>query len=563
MENKKGTYIFALGGIDEIGKNMYIVEQGDDIFIIDCGVKFPNEKDHPGVDLIVAPNQYLIDNQDKIRGLIITHGHDDHIGGVPYLLKTVNIPKIYAAKLSWEIIKRKCSEHKDLADKLNNLVDFIDDNKKIETNEFKIDFFRVTHSIPDAFGVVFKTINGTIVSTGDFRFDFSPKGSDETDFAKLTSIGCNNVDVLLCESTNADTPGFSPSETNIIANIEKHIKQCPGRIIFSAFSSNLGRIEEVIGLAIKYKRKIVVLGRSMKNNIESAINIGFLSIDQSQMLEPRELKNDQHPDNEIMVLCTGSQGEEMAALNSIAQDKNINISLKPNDTIILSSNPIPGNFRSVENLLNKLYKKNIRVIQNSSVNNIHATGHATKQEQQLMFKLMNPMYLIPIHGESRMLQSLKISAIQAGIHEENVFQISNGEKLCLLNHKLSKTNEFVDASETYIEGGKINMNSGQLLSTRHKASLNGIFNISLVIDKKEKIVVDKPVIENRGTFHANSYRGLLDKIAYTIKEQVDSVLAKPNTSEEQIKKIATNLTDLFIWKNKKKHPLINVVIFYK
>jgi ribonuclease J len=309
------TNVFALGGIEEIGKNMYIVEHDDEIFIIDCGVKFVDENTMLGVNAIICPFDYLAANKNKVKGLIVTHAHEDHIGGIPYLLKTLPIPKIYGAKLTLGIISRKLREHRDLQP---HTFQVFDDDYKIQSKHFKIEFFRVCHSIPDSFGIFFETNNGKIVSTGDFRFDFSTQG-DESDILKIAEIGRRDIDILLCESTNAETQGFSLSEKYIVDEIRRIINKVKGRVFISTFASNLGRIEEIIEIGIKFGRKICLCGRSMETNIQTSIRVGFLNVDQSSFIETRDVEK--YKPEEIMILLTGSQGEEMAALNQIASGK--------------------------------------------------------------------------------------------------------------------------------------------------------------------------------------------------------------------------------------------------
>jgi ribonuclease J len=315
INNKTPTYIFALGGVEEIGKNMYCIEHDNEIFIIDCGIKFADENVLLGVNAIICPYDYLVENKDKVKGLIVTHAHEDHIGGIPYLLKTIPVPKVYAAKLTAGIITKKLKEHKDL---LPFSFEHFDDNTKIKSKYFNIEFFRVCHSIPDAFGIYLETPNGKIVSTGDFRFDFCTQG-DESDILKMADLGRREIDVLLCESTNAETTGFSVSEKNIIAELRRLIYKAKGRIIISTFASNLGRIEEIIEIAVKANRKICLCGRSMETNIETSINVGFLNVNKSCFIETRDVN--ELKDEEVLILSTGSQGEEMAALNQMAAGK--------------------------------------------------------------------------------------------------------------------------------------------------------------------------------------------------------------------------------------------------
>lgn len=557
MNNEISTNIFALGGIEEIGKNMYIIEHDDEIFIIDCGVKFADENTLLGVNAIICPFDYLVANATKVKGLIVTHAHEDHIGGIPYLLKTLSIPKIYGAKLTVGIITKKLREHKDL---LPHTFQVFDDDYKIQTKHFKIEFFRVCHSIPDSFGIYFETPNGKIVSTGDFRFDFSTQG-DESDILKIAEIGRRDIDVLLCESTNAETQGFSISEKYIVDELRRIINKTKGRILISTFASNLGRIEEIIEIGIKAGRKICLCGRSMETNVETSIKVGFLNIDKEHFIETRDVEK--YKPEEVMILSTGSQGEEMAALSQIAIGKHPWIILHPSDTVIMSSNPIPGNFNAVEELVNKLSKAGVTIIQNSHKKRIHASGHATQTEQQLMFKLINPQFLVPIHGEFKMLRMLRVNAQLAGINENNFIQVVNGQKVKLINHVASASNEFVDAGEVYVDGNKINSDTTGLLKYRNILSQDGIFSVTMLIDRKSRRILDLPVIFTRGSFYAKNSAPLITKIAYSIKENVESAMQRMShiINNNEIRKIAENTTEYFIWKNKKKHPLVRTTVF--
>lgn len=557
QNNTKPTVVFALGGVEEIGKNMYIIQHEDEIFIIDCGIKFADSNDLLGVDSIICPFDYLVKNKDKIKGLIVTHAHEDHIGGIPYLLKTVSIPAIYCAKLTAGIIKKKLKEHKDI-----NSFEFktINDESVIKTKYFTIDFFRVCHSIPDAFGICFNTPNGNIVSTGDFRFDFSTQG-DESDILKMAQIGARGITALLCESTNAETQGFSTSEKYIIAEIKKIIDNAKGRVFVSTFASNLGRIEEIIEIGIKNNRKICLIGRSMVTNIETSIDVGFLNVSKDCFIETREIG--EYPDNEILVLCTGSQGEEMAALNQMALGKHAWITFKQTDLLIMSSNPIPGNYESVERLLNKLSRKNITIVTNRQEQKLHASGHATETEQQLMFKLINPLYLIPIHGEYKMLRALKKNAANAGIHPENVIQVINGQKIEILNGVAKATNDFVDIYDVYVDGKNMNSDSDGLLKYRRALSQDGVFNITVLIDRKNKKVVENPVVSTRGCIYAKSHYGLITKISYSIKSNIEELMKSKDVpiNNNDIRRICENTASSFIWRHKKKRPLVRTTIF--
>lgn len=549
------TKWWSLGGVDEIGKNMYVFQQDDELFIIDCGIKFC-DNDFPGVDGLICPFDSLIENQDKIKALIITHGHEDHIGGVPYLLRSVKIPKIYAPQLSIELIKKRAKEFGDI--KLPE-INLINDNTKIITPRFKFEFYRVCHSIPDAFGVYIETKNARIIHSGDFKFDFSTNG-DEFDILKVAEMGRRNIDVLFCESTNAETPGFAPSEKYVIEELRGIIETCPGRVFVATFASNLQRIEEILDIAIRNNRKICLYGRSMNANVNIAIDIGLLNCSKEHFIDSSELE--QFPDNEIMILCTGSQGEEMAALNQMATGRNARIVFRSTDTIILSSSPIPGNFEAVEKLVNKLYMCGANVKINSKETKLHTSGHATQMEQQLLMKLTNPQYVVPIHGEFKMLRALRQNAIDSGIHPDNVYQAARGQILEISNHRLIPTDDFVDMYDVYVSNGQIDGDSAGTLKYRKILSRDGIFNISLVINKKTKQLATQPLINTKGAFFVKDAQPLMSKIAYSIRDKVNTLLAKNNNiNYSQIKKHVQNISLFYIWANKKKKPYVLTSIF--
>ncbi|MGL4647659.1 MAG: ribonuclease J [Mycoplasmoidaceae bacterium] len=549
------TYLFAMGGLEEIGKNMYCIQHNEELVIVDAGIKFANSE-LLGMNGMVPNYKYLKKWNHKIS-LFITHGHEDHIGGVPYLLNEVkNIDKIYAPLLSSELIKKKMAEFR------NNKCEIIiyDENTTVNTKHFFIDFFKVCHSIPDSYGVAINTPNGLIVSAGDFRFDFAEE-LEQTDIHKIAEISKRDICIFLGESTNSDSPGFSESESQIITNITNILKEAKGRIFLSTFASNLGRIEKVIEIALKLNRKICLLGRSIENNVKTSKKTGMLDLNDLDMISAKDLND--VPDNEVLIFLTGSQGEEKAALNQIANGVHPKIVIKPNDLIILSSNPIPGNFLAVENLVNKLYKTGARVIKHDWKNKIHASGHATTQEQQLMLKLMNPKYLVPIHGEIKMLKSMKRNASQVNFHPDNVFVIKNGDFLKLKNRELNFTNIKINVKPVLIDGKILSSDSYQVLEERRIISTEGIFNIILNVNKKEKKLVHQPAVSTRGSFYVKDSIAMISKISFSIRETLEKEMqnAKEELSDEKINEICRNISKYYIWKNKKINPLIITTIF--
>lgn len=554
ISKKEPTYVYALGGLEEIGKNTYVVEHDDEIVLVDAGIKFANAS-LPGFDGTVANFDYLKNNEDRIHSLIITHGHEDHIGGIPHLLRNVKIKKIFAPPLAAKLIERRISEHKDIK---APPIEVFKDNKIIKTKHFEIDFFRVCHSIPDAFGVCFKTPNGYIASTGDFRFDFATEG-DTTDLSKITQVSNRGIDVLLCESTSAEVPGFSESERYILQNIKDYMLLAKGRTFISTFASNLGRVEEIIAIAVSLNKKVCVIGKSMEANVKTSRALGYLNVPESSFVSHKELAN--YKDNEIVVVLTGSQGEEVAALNMMASRKHQKISLKPSDTIILSSNPIPGNYVQVETMVNKLYKIGLTVFENSPTKRIHSSGHATRSEQQLMIKAINPNYLFPIHGEYKMLKAIQKNAMDVGFDKEKIIIATNGEKLQVIDGVLSSSGIFLDANPNFINGSDISTKANDLLKERIQLSSDGIINIILGVDYETKRIVFSPSITTRGCFYAKESVNLVNKINFSTVEETKNLLSsKNNVTDQELKNVIGDKVKEIVWKWRRKKPLVNVIL---
>lgn len=553
-KNKKPTYIYALGGLEEIGKNTYVVEYDDNIIVVDAGIKFANDT-LLGVDGMIANYSSLLERQDKIKALVITHGHEDHIGAIVHILKKINIPKIIAPQLSIKLIEKKMSEYKGIH--TPELITYADDDS-FTFGDIKIDFFRVCHSIPDSFAVAFQTPNGNIVETGDFRFDFATEG-DQTDLYRLMQISRRGVDVLLCESTSAEVPGFSESEKYIIKNIEDYIKNAKGRVFVSTFASNLSRIESIVAMAINRNRKVAILGKSMEANVKISRKLGYLKAKDSDFIQAKDIGT--LPDDEVLVILTGSQGEENAALNVMASQKHSKVSLKPTDTIILSSNPIPGNYAQVEEMINKLYKLGVTVFENHPDKKIHASGHATRSEQQLMIKSIDPKYIVPIHGEYKMLRTLKKNAMDLGYDKDNIIIVKNGEVLQLLDHTLTTTSMTYEASPMYLNGHEINSDSSGLLRDRNTLSAEGIMDV-LVTYSKDKQQISSVNVIIRGSFFAKESTTLVHKITSTVKSELTNLIKENNNyTEKDMFQIVYDNTKQLVWKWKRKNPII-IVEFY-
>lgn len=545
--NKTPTYIYALGGLEEIGKNTYVVEHGNDLVLVDAGIKFANDL-LLGFDGLIANYSVLVEKQDKIKALIITHGHEDHIGGIVHILKKVKIPKIIAPVLSTKLIEKKLNEHKNIFKP--EIIPYLDDDE-FKFGEIEVDFFRVCHSIPDSFAVAFKTPNGNIVETGDFRFDFATS-SDQTNLFKLMQIASRGIDLLLCESTSSEVPGFSESEKYIIKNIEDYIKEAKGRVFVSTFASNLSRIESIIAMGINLNRKVAILGKSMEANVKISRRLGYLKASDLDFIQAKDIVN--FPDNEVLVILTGSQGEENAALNVMASQKHSKISLKPTDTIILSSNPIPGNFAAVEQMTNNLYKLGVTVIENSPEKKIHASGHATRSEQQLMIQSIGAKYVMPIHGEYKMLKTLKKNTMDLGYAPENIIIAKNGDVVQLLDHEVTLTDIHYNATPMFINGHDINENSYELLQERNTLSSDGIVRILIVYSQKQKSIINVTLL-TRGSFYAKDFSSLVHKITSTLKHEISKELNNENFDFKNLEEIVIGIAKPMIWRWIKKNPI--------
>ncbi|HRY78239.1 MAG TPA: ribonuclease J [Candidatus Izemoplasmatales bacterium] len=481
--------IFALGGLGEIGKNMYCLEYANEIIIIDSGLIFPDEN-LMGIDYVIPDYTYLIENQEKIKALFITHGHEDHIGGIPFLLKQVKIPVIYANGLALGIIKNKLEEFPGVR---GNFHEYKEDDV-IRFNYFEVGFFRTNHSIPDSFGIAVRTPQGTIVHTGDFKFDFTPTGTD-ANLAKMARIGDNGVLCLLSDSTNAELEDFTLSEREVSSTIRDLFHSIAGRVIIATFASNVHRIQQIVEASVETDRKVAVFGRSMEKTIEVGLALGYIHAPEGTFLFSRNMTG--IAKKNLTILCTGSQGEPMAALSRIASGTHKQISLIPGDTVILSSSPIPGNQESVNKTINLLYKNGAQVISQSPFADVHASGHGGQYELKLMLKLMKPKFFLPIHGEYRMLKTHAGLAMDCGVYANNVYVLDNGEILALTKDAGRNAGK-VPTSDVYVDGAAIGEIGSQVIKDRRELSEDGLLSIILTINQDRKEVICTPTIISRG-----------------------------------------------------------------
>lgn len=496
------TKIIPLGGLGEVGKNMYVVMHDSEIVIVDSGVMFPDDE-LLGIDYVIPDYTFLKENENKIKALVITHGHEDHIGSIPFLLQTVNIPKIYAPSNAKELIDKKLEERSLV---YKNLIVY-DEKTVIKTKYFNIEFFRTTHSIPDSHGVVIDTPDGRIVMTGDFKFDMTPIGP-MSNLHKMARIGEKGVSVLMSDSTNALVPGVSLSESVVDENLGEIFASCRGRrIILATFASNVYRIKHIMETCKKNKRKVALFGRSMESMVDVALKCGYFK--DKDIVITAEEANHMKP-GEVCLLCTGSQGEPLAALSRIASGTHRSITLMPNDVVIFSSSPIPGNGSSVSKTINKLYKKGVKVFTNA-MSEIHSSGHANQEELKLMIRLFKPKYFMPYHGEFRMLKTHADLGVMCGVPKENTFVMENGDVLNLCKGNAYKEGK-VQSGEVYVDGSRIGEVGSAVIKDRILMSNNGILVIIANIDTENKVLMGVPAVTTRGYILVNENEDLIREV---------------------------------------------------
>ena len=549
FNRSEDTKVFALGGLGEVGKNMYCVMTGNELIITDAGMLMP-EDDLKGVDYVIPDFTFLKQNESKIKGLFITHGHEDHIGGIPFLLQTVNIPIIYAPNHAVGLIRKKLEDRNI---QYKNLVVY-DESTKVKFKTMTVEFFRTTHSIPDSHGICITTPNGIVVSTGDFKFDLTPIGPC-FNVQKMAEIGSRGVTLLLSDSTNALSEGTSKSESKVDDVLSEIFKRETGRIIIATFASNVYRLKHIVDNCRRNGRKIAIFGRSMENNIEISVKGGYIT-DKGIFITPEEANK--LPSDKVCLLCTGSQGEPLAALSRIADGVHKQIKLQPDDIVIFSSSAIPGNGASIARTINKLYLKGVKVYTNTSLNDIHASGHGNEEELKWMLRIINPKYFAPFHGEYRMLKKHTDIGVMCDIPRENTFVLSNGEVLSIYKGKVKKAG-FIQADDIYVDGNRIGDVSNTVIKDRKLMANDGIIIIVANIDMKEKKLLGNPNITTRGFVLVNENEELLKSLEKSAKEAILKCIDKANGFADIKSEIITDLAN-YTYKKTGRKPIILPVI---
>ncbi len=548
-DNHSKLKIIPLGGLEQIGMNITAFEYEDSIIVVDCGISFP-EDDMLGIDLVIPDVTYLKENIEKVKGFMITHGHEDHIGALPYILKDINVP-VYATKLTVGIIDNKLKEH-GLEKKVKRKV--VKHGQSINLGAFRIEFIKTNHSIADASALAIYSPAGIVVHTGDFKVDYTPVFGDAIDLQRFAEIGKKGVLAVMCDSTNAERPGFTMSERTVGKTFD-HLfaEHMNSRIIIATFASNVDRVQQIINTAYNYKRKVVIEGRSMVNIIETAAELGYLKIPENTVIDVSQMKN--YPDNSMVLITTGSQGESMAALSRMAANIHKKVTIQPGDTVIFSSSPIPGNEKAVSRVINELSMKGAHVI----FQDTHVSGHACQEEIKLIYSLLQPKYAIPVHGEYRHLKAQAKLAEGLGMDKENIFILSSGDILELDENGAQVAGQVL-VGAIFVDGLGVGDVGNIVLRDRHHLSQDGIMIVVVALEKYTNQVLSGPDLVSRGFVYVRESEDLMDEAKQIIEEALYNCLDKGVSDWGKIKLEIKDALHDFIWKRTKRSPMILPII---
>ena len=549
MKSSSGLKIIPLGGLEQIGMNITAFEYEDSIVVVDCGLSFP-EDDMLVIDLVIPDVTYLKNNIEKVKGFVITHGHEDHIGALPYVLRDINVP-IYATKLTMGIIENKLKEHNLTGTTKRKVVKF---GQSINLGQFRIEFIKTNHSIVDAAALAIYSPAGIVVHTGDFKVDYTPVFGDAIDLQRFAEIGKKGVLALMCDSTNAERPGFTPSERTVGRTFDILFEEHKNtRIIIATFASNVDRVQQIINSAYKFGRKVVVEGRSMVNIIDTATNLGYLNVPDNTLIDIEQLKN--YPVEKTVIITTGSQGESMAALSRMAEDNHRKISIGPTDTVIFSSHPIPGNEKAVTNVINELLLKGADVI----FQDVHVSGHACQEEIKLIYTLVHPKYAIPVHGEFKHLKAQAKIASELGIAKDHIFILHSGDVLELSEEQAQITGK-VPVGDILVDGLGVGDVGNIVLRDRQHLAEDGIMIVVLGLDGASDELVSGPDIVSRGFVYVRESDELMEEARIVVNDAVEGCLSRGVADWGKLKSSIKDSLGDYVWKKTKRRPMILPII---
>lgn len=555
IQKEEKMYVIPLGGLEEVGKNMTVVQYRDEIIIIDSGVTFPDEN-LLGIDLVIPDFTFLENNKDKVKGLFITHGHEDHIGSIPYLYQKIDktVP-MYGGKLTLALAKSKF-ENPGFSKELPKMKEVKGRSKVKVGKYFTVEFIKVTHSITDAYALVITTPAGVVFHTGDFKIDLTPVDGEGVDFARLSQIGEQGVDLMLSDSTNSEVEGFTPSERSVGEAFKQEFSKAKGRIIVAAFASHVHRLQQIINTAEEYGRRIAIDGRSLVKVFEIASNLGYLRIPEGMMVSLAEV--DSLRDNKVVILCTGTQGEPMAALSRIAKNMHKHIKIKEGDTVIISATPIPGNEKAVSNNINNLLKYDAEVVF-KKIAGIHVSGHGSKDEQKLMLNLIRPKYFMPVHGEHKMLKAHKDTAIETGVPKNNIIIAQNGSKVEVTKSAV-KIKGKVNAGSTLVDGLGVGDIGNVVLKDRQQLSQDGVVVIVFTLDKETGKIIVGPDIVTRGFVYSKESDDIIKEAIETIKQKLDSMDGNAMKDWTMLKNNTRDIASKYFYNKTKRNPVVLPII---